>query len=105
MARDLRMNTELRKIILEEDDEDEDEFIPTIYDIYHESNIIRGTDPDWVQQHMGYVFLPEASPGMPAITSSKVPDLQVWWRGVWGDYDDPHWGHCGYRRNSLSAGS
>lgn len=51
------------KIILEEDDEDEDEFIPTIYDIYHDSNIIGGTDPYWVEQHMGYVFLPEDSPG------------------------------------------
>jgi hypothetical protein len=41
----LRMNTELRKIILEEHDEDEDEFIPTIYDIYHESPIPRATIP------------------------------------------------------------
>ncbi|KAJ6167607.1 hypothetical protein N7497_000450 [Penicillium chrysogenum] len=68
MARDLRMNTELRKIILEEDDEDEDN-LSRQFTIF----TMKATS---YEQHMGYVFLPEASPGMPEITSSKVQDLQ-----------------------------
>lgn len=52
-----------KRIVLEEDDDEEDEFIPTILDIYEDFENVGFTEPYWVEQHMGYVFLPKSSPG------------------------------------------
>lgn len=52
-----------KTIVLEEDDDEEDEFIPRILDIYEDFENVSSTETYWVEQHMGYVFLPKSSPG------------------------------------------